>query len=368
MKTRFSFRSMLIIVIISVVLTASFFYAFAATPTSTFYISGGIYSGAPSYTIWKESTNYFAKDASGEIDYSGTNASELTQNCIDQLTSGGLIFFKTGLYDFDTQVDVSYSIVFIGEGIIHTEIRVTTADIYLFNVTANYVSFKDIYFNGNSKTGYGITFRAGANFVKVESCNFYNCKRAIVVYGNYGTNILGRILYNTFWTCDYGITINSLSGYWTNDWVIIGNRFQNMAAQAIQIGVGNGMGTGVRITHNTIENSPTGIRLGNNSHYARVHYNRVENCTSYGIYIINAPNNVHISHNYFADANITVSSIGSNHYIAYNDGNLDYVSYHEYFTGTSAPTHPTPVEGNLFYDTDDDKLYWYNGTHWNEIS
>jgi len=53
------------------------------------WISAGIYPGAPSYTIWKEGSNYFAKDANGQIDYAGTNASNLLQNCINALSVSG---------------------------------------------------------------------------------------------------------------------------------------------------------------------------------------------------------------------------------------------------------------------------------------
>lgn len=55
---------------------------FAATPSTTFYISSGVYPGAPSYTIWREGSNYFAKDSTGQIDYSGTNATDIIQNCV----------------------------------------------------------------------------------------------------------------------------------------------------------------------------------------------------------------------------------------------------------------------------------------------
>jgi len=60
----------------------------AATPTSTIWISPGVYPGAPSYTIWREGSNYFAKDAFGQIDYSGTNASDVIGDALAGLTAG----------------------------------------------------------------------------------------------------------------------------------------------------------------------------------------------------------------------------------------------------------------------------------------
>lgn len=67
---------------------------FAATPTTTFYLSGGNYPGAPTYTIWREGSNYFAKNEYGQISYSGTNASEVTQNAIYSCSSEDSIYFK----------------------------------------------------------------------------------------------------------------------------------------------------------------------------------------------------------------------------------------------------------------------------------
>ena len=92
-------KTALIFVGISILLTSVFFYAFAATPSSTFYISSGVYPGAPSYTVWREGSNYFAKDVNGMLKYSGTNASLIIQNCIDVLTDGGKIFLKKDTYD-----------------------------------------------------------------------------------------------------------------------------------------------------------------------------------------------------------------------------------------------------------------------------
>jgi len=48
-------------------------YIWAATSTITPTISGGIFPGAPNFTVWNEGSNYFAKNDSGVIVYSGTN-------------------------------------------------------------------------------------------------------------------------------------------------------------------------------------------------------------------------------------------------------------------------------------------------------
>lgn len=37
------------------------------------------------------------------------------------------------------------------------------------------------------------------------------------------------------------------------------------------------------------------------------------------------------------------------------------------FSGSSAPTTPTPVAGQIYHDTDDGQQYWYDGTVWHRV-
>jgi len=84
-------KHLAIIVVSTILLTSFAFYVFAATPTSTFWISSGVYPGAPTYTIWREGSDYFAKDANGEIKYSGTNATEVIEDAIDNAPDWGSV-------------------------------------------------------------------------------------------------------------------------------------------------------------------------------------------------------------------------------------------------------------------------------------
>ena len=100
-----SLKHLAIIVISTILLTGFVFYVLAATPSSTFWISPGVYPGAPSYTIFREDSNYFAKDANGEIEFSGTNASEIINNAIG---SGYVnIFLKIGRYSLTAPIDLT---------------------------------------------------------------------------------------------------------------------------------------------------------------------------------------------------------------------------------------------------------------------
>ena len=98
--SKINVKTALIFVGISILLTSALFYAFATTPSSTFYISSGVYPGAPSFTIWRESSNYFAKNANGQIGYSGTNFTAVFTSAQDNLPiHGGVIKLKSGYYE-----------------------------------------------------------------------------------------------------------------------------------------------------------------------------------------------------------------------------------------------------------------------------
>ena len=98
-------------VIIGVLLGA--YIGYALTPTTTFTISPGVYPGAPDYTIWKEGSNYFAKNKYGEIEFSGTNASQVINNAA---SNGGKIFLCEGTYLLDAPILLSSYTILEGSG------------------------------------------------------------------------------------------------------------------------------------------------------------------------------------------------------------------------------------------------------------
>ena len=104
-----------LVLIACLVSSSIVYYVFAVSPSSAFTISSGVYPGAPSYTVWREGSNYFAKDANGEIDYSGTNASYVIQSVINTFTSGGKIFFKQATYQLSTALTLKAYTTLEGE-------------------------------------------------------------------------------------------------------------------------------------------------------------------------------------------------------------------------------------------------------------
>ena len=88
------------LIVLSILLSATITcYVVAQTPTSTIYFSSGIYPSQPTYTVWREENNYFAKNRFGQLRYSGTNFTTLFSSVIGDMPSyGGIIHLKTGLY------------------------------------------------------------------------------------------------------------------------------------------------------------------------------------------------------------------------------------------------------------------------------
>lgn len=92
---------------------------YALTPSTRLTITNGIYSGAPSYTIWEEGWGkYFAKDANGLLVFSGANASEIINDAITATygNGGGTVFLKSGAYHLDSSIILKSYVMLQGEG------------------------------------------------------------------------------------------------------------------------------------------------------------------------------------------------------------------------------------------------------------
>jgi len=86
---------------VALLMIAAFYAGYTiSSPSNTFTISSGVYPGAPSYTISTDGEYYYAKNAYGAIDYSGTDVASVIQAALDALspTAGGKILFNEGIY------------------------------------------------------------------------------------------------------------------------------------------------------------------------------------------------------------------------------------------------------------------------------
>lgn len=166
--------------------------AYAATPSSTFWISTGVYPGAPSYTIWKEGSNYFAKDAYGEIEFSGTSEVEILQDAHDSLTTGGKILLMTASYTFDAPFNVTnYGIILEGEAhqggeepIARIIAGAAISDLIKVNITAIQGSFeiRNLCLDGASQGCNGLTLIRGLYHL-VENVRILRCVKGLNIIG-----------------------------------------------------------------------------------------------------------------------------------------------------------------------------------------
>jgi len=108
----FTIASILILVISSASWGVVFYAAANPSPTSSGYGEAGIYPGAPAYTVWKEDSTYYAKDANGHIPTwgIGTNATAIIESANDALTSGGTIYVKDFLVPTNIAIVLSTNV------------------------------------------------------------------------------------------------------------------------------------------------------------------------------------------------------------------------------------------------------------------
>lgn len=143
----------------------------AQTPTSTFWISSGVYPATPTYTVWREGSNYFAKNEQGQLSTSsGTNATTLVQSLI---FPGVHIAFKADLFDFDGPVFIDVE------------------DVTITGVTESYggVGYAKDYGNGTRINAVGITaFIIGNVSLNSPHADARGITiKNLAIYGNYST-------------------------------------------------------------------------------------------------------------------------------------------------------------------------------------
>jgi len=169
--------TVLLVTILVLVPTIQIVYA---SPLSTFYLSGGIYSGAPTYTLWgegvPETPTYYAKNANGYIVSTSSNASQVIQKAVDGCNNGDNILFKKTSYHIDTQITIPKSISLFGEGISYTAFYQWTNNITMFKYTETTagITIKDLLFYGAQDDGILLDFRKTVKYCFVENCKFYH--------------------------------------------------------------------------------------------------------------------------------------------------------------------------------------------------
>jgi parallel beta-helix repeat protein len=123
-------------------------YSFGQSgPTTPFVMSGGVYPGAPSFTVWGEAGTYYAKNQYGVISFSSTNANAAIQYCITNIGNYGKIYLDlqnatiTGLNIINTGIVTDQTTQYIeifGNGFGQTILKGSTSSMGASSIDPTY--------------------------------------------------------------------------------------------------------------------------------------------------------------------------------------------------------------------------------------
>lgn len=188
----------------------------AQTAVSTQYIMGGMYPGGYNYTIWKESSTFYAKDSYGQLVFSSTNASYVINSCVQaydpasENDAGNRIALMYGSYSIDAPILLNVWHTSL-EGLGHAPTLTAAASLNddVIKVSNYSITIKGIGINGNkgSQTqgnGINITSSATTNRAYILECTIASCKDNGIYVGNVGGATFEQIIIqNTaIWSCD----------------------------------------------------------------------------------------------------------------------------------------------------------------------
>lgn len=190
-----SFKKFAIILTMTILLSSSgIAFVLAQTPSDTFYLAGGAYPAIPSFTMWREGSNYFIKDENGLIPAwgSGTNESTILQTAVDSLTFGGRILLKTANYTLDVMLNITnYGIILEGQA--HQGGEEPLANIIAgtamtsminaqFGSTQGSFEIRNLVLDGQFAGTNGLTLRRGLYHL-VENVRIIKCNRGLYLIG-----------------------------------------------------------------------------------------------------------------------------------------------------------------------------------------
>jgi len=218
-----------------------------------------------SFIIWRDGSIYYARNGTtGEIQYSGTDATDVINSAIASIPTGGLVFLCDATYNIDGTINVTekLNINIVGESW-ETKLNLTeNSDADMMIITnSNYTAVKSLYFQGNrdaQSRGKGIVI-VNSERVLIERCQFYEIKQtAIHVYGESPKSSLQPwIARNRIEKIGNSIDDN---GIWIGDQApdahITDNDVGRVAGSAIYI-----TSSGFIISSNTLWNSNYGLNV-----------------------------------------------------------------------------------------------------------
>lgn len=164
---KFDLRKFSVFLLVAVVVMQStgLMFSALAAPSSTFTISGGVYPGAPSYTIWAEGSNYYAKDGNGLLASESSNASTVINNA---LSFGKQVLIKAATYSISAMLLVQANSFFEAEkGVVLSVVAPADAGIKIVGDNSTVKGFT-IYAIGRNFGIYSV-----ANYTTIEDNIIY---------------------------------------------------------------------------------------------------------------------------------------------------------------------------------------------------
>lgn len=238
--------------IITFLVFSTFSYVLSQSGTVT--VEPSSFVETASYVIFKDGSTYKAKNGeTAEIDYSGTNASQLVENVESVSSVGDTIFFNVGTYTFTTNVTVDIQ----GITIDGAKGAIIESNGFVFSASDTVVH--NIKFQNSSIGVRLLGTYPGSLYLrqKVLQCEFYYCTKGI------SAEYVGEFQFrlNTFYGNTYGIYIENFG----SDSVIDGNSFgygTDSQAGAIWVAYGaTHITEGIKIINNYILHKGYGVYI-----------------------------------------------------------------------------------------------------------
>jgi hypothetical protein len=192
----------LIIIVIAIVLSVGITKALTTQP---FTVSMGIYPAAPSFTVWDQDGTLYAKNSFGVIAYTGTNASNLIQQCLD---NGNKTLVTSGFYTIDAPITLNAWNWLEGDGGTYFHLDTNVNDyMFKFDSDSHDVRLKNFrcYGNGASQSGSedsnGIIFASSLTYdVWITDCAFYTWKGCAVNFTGVNHFYIDRCIFDSYGT------------------------------------------------------------------------------------------------------------------------------------------------------------------------
>lgn len=252
-----------------------------------------MYPSAPSYTIWREGSTYYAKNAYGRIDYEGTNASQIINNARSSLTSdnkrllikGDITLTTPILLDSYTTLQLDGKLT-LASGFPNNTGAIQNLDQTNGNV---FIRVNGGQIDGNACTHaeiYGIFFRyvddsriLNVNINRTKSAGIYlslGCDRNIiqgnmVTYSGYAGIVVEGDVTTPTWSTDNRVIgntfkFNDKDGITVYRYALATIISENIANNNGQDSDANGGGSGIR-TDNNCDKTLIENNIANNNDY-----------------------------------------------------------------------------------------------------